>query len=180
MLYDLSKLSAETRTQIEGSPKWRKFFSEIPKAMLRLDGNAKTVKGNARGFKTAILYLTPANGSGTNMCALAALALCIEPCLNTAGRGAMSNVQMARLRKTLFWVQYQTNAIAMIKRDIARFEAKALRVQVPDIGIVTVNHGKRQECFAIGKHALHDCTVPKHHCNAIAVRFRDVNILLES
>ena len=67
MLYNLSKLSAETRAQIEGSPKWRKFFSEYPASMLRLDGNAKTVKGNARGFKTAILYLTPANGSGTNI-----------------------------------------------------------------------------------------------------------------
>lgn len=127
MIYNLSKLSAETRAQIEGSPKWRKFFSEKPASMLRLDGNAKTIKGNARGFKTAILYLTPANGSGTNMCALAALALCIDPCLNTAGRGAMSNVQMARLRKTLFWVQYQAEAIAMIKREIAKFEAQAKR-----------------------------------------------------
>lgn len=127
MLYNLSKLSAETRAQIEGSPKWRKFFSEKPASMLRLDGNAKTIKGNARGFKTAILYLTPANGSGTNMCALAALALCVDPCLNTAGRGGMSNVQMARLRKTLFWVQYQAEAIAMIKREIAKFEAQAKR-----------------------------------------------------
>jgi len=127
MLYNLEKLSAETRLQIEGSPKWRKFFSEFPTAMMRLDGNAKTIKGNARGFKTAILYLTPANGSGTNVCPLALLAMCEAPCLNTAGRGAMSNVQMARLRKTLFWVQFQADAIAMIKRDIARFEAKALR-----------------------------------------------------
>jgi hypothetical protein len=127
MIYNLSKLSAETRAQIEDSPKWRKFFSEKPASMLRLDGNAKTIKGNARGFKTAILYLTPANGSGSNMCALAALALCIDPCLNTAGRGAMSNVQMARLRKTLFWLQFQAEAIAMIKREIAKFDAQCKR-----------------------------------------------------
>lgn len=127
MIYNLSKLSAETRAQIETSAKWRKFFSEKPVSMLRLDGNAKTVKGNKKGFKTAILYLTPANGSGENMCALAALALCINPCLNTAGRGAMSNVQMARLRKTLFFLQFQSEAVDMIKRDIARFKAQCDR-----------------------------------------------------
>lgn len=127
MIYDLSRLPRETREQIETSAKWRKFFSEKPKAMLRLDGNAKTIKGNKKGFKTAILYLTPANGSGMNMCALAALALCVDPCLATAGRGAMSNVQMARLRKTLFWLQFQPEAIAMIKRDIARHEDRCNR-----------------------------------------------------
>lgn len=127
MLYNLSRLPRETREQIEGSAKWRKFFSAKPDTMLRLDGNAKTIKGNAKGFKTAILYLTPADGSGSNLCALAALALCAAPCLATAGRGAMSNVQMARLRKTLFWLQFQSEAIAMIKRDIARYAAQCAR-----------------------------------------------------
>ncbi len=127
MIYDLSRVPRETREQIETSAKWRKFFSEKPTAMLRLDGNAKTIKGNKKGFKTAILYLTPANGSGVSLCALAAAAMCINPCLATAGRGAMSNVQMARLRKTLFWLQFQADAIAMIKRDIARHEAKCAR-----------------------------------------------------
>lgn len=127
MIYDLSKLPRETREQIEASARWRKFFNAKPKSMLRLDGNAKTVKGNKKGFKTAILYLTPANGSGSNMCALAALALCIDPCLNTAGRGAMSNVQMARLRKTLFFLQFQSEAVDMIKRDIARYAAQCER-----------------------------------------------------
>lgn len=127
MIYDLSRVPRETREQIEQSAHWRKFFSEKPKAMLRLDGNAKTIKGNKKGFKTAILYLTPANGSGVSLCALAVAAMCVNPCLATAGRGAMSNVQMARLRKTLFWLQFQSEAIAMIKRDIARHEARCAR-----------------------------------------------------
>lgn len=127
MLYDLSKLPRETREQIEASARWRKFFNAKPKSMLRLDGNAKTVKGNKKGFKTAILYLTPANGSGVNVCAMAMLALCDAPCLNTAGRGAMHSVQFSRLRKTLFWLQFQSEAIAMIKRDIAKFDAKCAR-----------------------------------------------------
>jgi len=127
MIYNLERLPRETRAQIEESAKWRKFFSEKPTAMLRLDGNAKTVKGNVRGFKTAILYLSPANASGVNLCAMAILAMCDKPCLNTAGRGAMSNVQMARLRKALFWLQFQDEAVAMIKRDIARFKAQSER-----------------------------------------------------
>ena len=123
MLYNLDRLPRETREQIETSPRWRKFFSAKPKNMLRLDGNAKTIKGNKKGFATAILYLTPADGSGFNVCALAAMALCKNPCLNTAGRGAMSSVQMSRLRKTLFWLQFQSEAVEMIKRDIAKYEA---------------------------------------------------------
>jgi len=127
MLYNLTKLAPELRAQIENSAKWRKFFSGKPDTMLRLDGNAKTIKGNAKGFKTAILYLVPADMAGVNICAMAELALCKKPCLNTAGRGAMSNVQMARLRKTLFLLQYEAEAIAMIKRDIARFNAQCMR-----------------------------------------------------
>lgn len=37
---------------------------------------------------------------------MAGIANCSEGCLNTAGRGAMGSVQLARLRKTLFFQQY--------------------------------------------------------------------------
>lgn len=127
MLYNLSKLAPHVWQQIEASAKWRKWFSEKPDAMLRLDGSAKVIKGNKKGFRTAILYLTPAEGSGLNVCPLASLALCAAPCLNTAGRGAMSMVQMSRLRKTLFWQQFQHEAIAMIKAEIARFHKRCER-----------------------------------------------------
>jgi hypothetical protein len=69
---------------------------------------------------TAIMYLTPARGSGENVCAMAALAMCEAPCLNTAGRGAISNVQLARLRKTLFYVQYREEFLALLSKEIAR------------------------------------------------------------
>lgn len=119
MIYDLSKLSVEVRAQIEDSAKYRKLFSEKPKRLLAIDGNAKTVKGRAAGFMTAILYLTPASGSGENVCPMAAIAACDEPCLNTAGRGAMGSVQLARLRKTLFYIQYREEFMAQIKKEIA-------------------------------------------------------------
>lgn len=91
---------------------------------MALDGNAKTVKGQKAGFMTAILYLTPASGSGENVCPMAVMAGCEAPCLNTAGRGAMGSVQLARLRKTLFFNQYKEEFIAQIKREIAAMVKK--------------------------------------------------------
>ena len=119
IIYDLSKLSAETREQIESSAKYTKLFSEKPTKLLAIDGNAKTIKGRKSGFKTAIMYLTPASGSGENICPMAILAQCDKPCLSTAGRGAMSNVQMGRLRKTLFFLQYRDEFLALLKKEIA-------------------------------------------------------------
>ena len=52
ILFDLSALSPELRTEIESSPKWVKFFSSKPKQLLGVDSNAKTVKGQALGFYT--------------------------------------------------------------------------------------------------------------------------------
>jgi hypothetical protein len=126
IIYDLSKLSPSVRAEVE-SPKWRDLFSRKPDEMLRLDGSLKVIKGNKLGFRTAILYLAPANASGEQLCPLAALALCDEACLNTAGRGAMNSVQMSRLRKALFWNQYRDEAVELIKREIARLEKRAAR-----------------------------------------------------
>lgn len=119
MIYNLSKLPQSIQDQILNTPKYRKMFSQKPKKLLALDGNAKTVKGRTKGFMTAILYLTPASGSGENVCPMAMIAKCEEPCLNTAGRGAMGSVQLARLRKTLFFNQYKDEFLAQIKREIA-------------------------------------------------------------
>lgn len=127
MIYNLSKLSPELRHEIESSPKWSALFAKKPDTMLRLDGNAKTVKGNKKGFKTAILYMAPANMSGENLCPMAFLAQCDSACLFTAGRGAMTSVAMSRLRKALFFQQYQVEALAMIRHELAGFAAKAER-----------------------------------------------------
>lgn len=120
MIYDLTKVPAEVRKQIESTAKYRKMFSEFPDKLLAIDTNAKTIKGQKKGFATAILYLTPASASGFNVCPMAVLAQCDAPCLNTAGRGAMSSVQIARLRKTLFFVQYREQFLALLRKEIRR------------------------------------------------------------
>jgi len=65
-------------------------------------GNAKTRKGEKLGYITFGIHLAPHNLSGYNVCA-AASAGCSAACLNTAGRGAMSSVQKARIAKTQFF-----------------------------------------------------------------------------
>jgi hypothetical protein len=68
--------------------------------MLSIDTNAKTIKGQQYGYMTGVLYLAPFNLSGYQVCAMAHIAKCHEPCLNSAGRGAFNSVQQARVRKT--------------------------------------------------------------------------------
>ena len=62
--------------------------------------NAKTAKNE---IETYILYLAPANTIGShNVCPFASPG-CKASCLYSAGRGAFSNVQNARINKTKFW-----------------------------------------------------------------------------
>ena len=63
------------------------------------DGNSKTAKGEKKGWKTFGIHFAPSKLSGFNVCRWAS-AGCALACLNTAGRGAMSNVQEARIKKT--------------------------------------------------------------------------------
>ena len=117
IIYDLSKVPADVVAQIHASPKFTKWFSEFPTKLLNID-NPKTVKGQKYGVRTAVLYLSPASSSGVNLCAMAVEAACIEACLHTAGRGAMTGVQMSRLRKTLFMLQYWPEFLQMLHDEI--------------------------------------------------------------
>ena len=54
IIYDLSRLAPDTRALILKSTKYRKWFSQKPDSMLRLDGSTKVIKGNKLGYRTAI------------------------------------------------------------------------------------------------------------------------------
>jgi hypothetical protein len=127
LAYDISALSLDIQLQILGSDFNRSLFSRLPEKLLGIDTNAKTIKGEKYNIKTAILYLMPAMGSGVNLCANAALAGCIKPCLFTAGRGAMSNVMLSRLRKTLYFNQYRDLFMNQLHNELIRERAKAKR-----------------------------------------------------
>jgi hypothetical protein len=127
LAYDISALSIDIQLQILGNEHNRSLFSRFPDKLLGIDTNAKTIKGEKYGIKTAILYLMPAMGSGVQLCANAKIAGCEKPCLFTAGRGAMSNVMLSRLRKTLYFNQYRDLFMAQLSREIALEKAKAKR-----------------------------------------------------
>jgi hypothetical protein len=94
--------------------------------LLNIDANAKTVKGQAKGYMTGILYLAPAKLSGFEVCPMRS-AGCSAACLNTAGRGAFSNVQKARIRKTKEYFADKQAFITRINKEILALKKKALK-----------------------------------------------------
>jgi hypothetical protein len=127
LAYDISALSLDIQLQILGNDFNRSLFSRLPEKLLGIDTNAKTIKGEKYGIKTAILYLMPAMQSGVQLCAMAATAGCEKGCLFKAGRGAMSNVMLSRLRKTLYFNQYREQFMLQLQNELIRERAKAKR-----------------------------------------------------
>ena len=93
--------------------------------LLTIDTNAKTVKGQEYGFMTGILYMAPANISGHNTCAMAEVAQCAKACLYSAGRGAFTNVQNARIRKAKAYFENRQEFMNQLVIDITKLVNKA-------------------------------------------------------
>lgn len=72
----------------------------MAKNILSVSSDAKTIKGQSLGFLTGILYLAPSAISGYQVCPMAKKAQCDKACLYTAGRGAFTSIQQARIAKT--------------------------------------------------------------------------------
>jgi hypothetical protein len=97
------------------------------KALLSVSSDAKTVKGETLGFLTGILYLAPANTTKWNTCPMAKKAQCDVACLNTAGRGAFSSVQQARINKTEWFFTERNDFMQQLVVDIAKLIRKAYK-----------------------------------------------------
>ena len=99
----------------------------MTKNLLSVDTNAKTVKGQAKGYRTGILYLAPASVSGLiNVCAFASDG-CRRHCLYSAGRGAFTSVQKARIAKTVFYVKDRPAFIETLKANVSKLVAKCAK-----------------------------------------------------
>lgn len=92
--------------------------------LLSVDTNAKTQKGQAKGFMTGILYLAPANLSGKNFCVHASKG-CKAACLFSAGRGAFDSVKNARLKKSHYFLRDREGFLQDLRKDIASLIKKA-------------------------------------------------------
>jgi hypothetical protein len=93
--------------------------------LLAVNTDAKTSKGQKLGYFTGIMYLSPykmANGK-VNVCGDATEG-CIESCLNEAGRGAFSNVQDARVKKTLEFLENPKEFMVKIYKEIVKLQKK--------------------------------------------------------
>lgn len=98
--------------------------------LLNVNANAKTVKNNKLGYLTGVLYLAPSNLASTpqlkiNVCPMAELAQCKDPCLNTAGHGALNMVQQARIRKTKWFFEDRQGFMEQLVADIERLTRQA-------------------------------------------------------
>ncbi len=104
-----------------------RFVEDRPEKLLNIDHNAKTVKGQKRGYLTGILYLQPHKAFGFNVCPNAEAADCHEVCLNTAGRGVYSQTQDARTRRTRLFHYEREWFMDTLFSDIKALERKAAR-----------------------------------------------------
>lgn len=87
--------------------------------------NTKTAKNMSQeNYISYILHLAPADLSGYNTCP-AASAGCKAACLNTAGRGVFSNVQQARIRKTVMLVKQRAEFMKLLQADLDTVVRKA-------------------------------------------------------
>ena len=110
--------------------------------LLNIDANAKTVKGQKKGYMTAILYLAPWKMSGYNVCPMAEIAGCVGDCLNTAGRGGMARadaetvkidghtvklnaIQKARIARTRFFFEDRTGFMNQLRKELQAALKKA-------------------------------------------------------
>jgi len=80
--------------------------------------NAKIRKGEKLGYQTFGIHLAPASLSGFNVCKDAS-AGCAAACLNTAGMGAFSNVQLARIEKTKLFFKDKSLFMAQLIKEVS-------------------------------------------------------------
>ena len=91
--------------------------------------NYKTTKGEKLGVLTGILYLAPAKISGYEVCPRRSEG-CTAACLYTAGMGAFSTVQQARINKTKMFFEDRDNFMTQLRADIKALIKKAKKLNM--------------------------------------------------
>ena len=100
------------------------------KSLLSIDTNAKTIKGQKKGYKTGILYLAPASVSGVVTVCIFASDACRIACLYSAGRGQFNSVQTARVNKTKLFVSDKHAFVETLKLNVSKLVSNCLKTKV--------------------------------------------------
>jgi hypothetical protein len=89
--------------------------------------DAKTVKGQKKGYLTGILYLAPHTiASNRSVCPWSTPA-CRSVCLYSAGRGGFNSVQQARIRKTKEFQADPAKFVMALAEDIKTLKKAAAK-----------------------------------------------------
>ena len=115
--------------------------------------DAKTTKGNGDKYETAIMYMQPWKSAGINVCANAEIAGCIDGCLFTAGRGAFSNVQQSRAKKTAWFAADRDGFMAQLIVDVTKIIKYCLKQSVTPVIRLNGTSDIRWERIPIGEYA---------------------------
>lgn len=97
--------------------------------LLSVSADAKTVKGEKKGFLTGILYLAPHTISGYQTCPKASDG-CKAACLYTAGRGVYNSVQTARINKTKLFFENRDFFMAALVSNVESLIKKAKKMKL--------------------------------------------------
>ena len=112
--------------------KLRKLYARPAnyRALLTFE-NAKTIKGEALGYLTGILYLAPSNEAGRGDICIYATKGCKAGCLFKAGRASFTpSIITARIDKTHFLFNDRALFLACLRYDISRAIIRARRLRL--------------------------------------------------
>ena len=104
--------------------------------LLSIAADAKTIKGEKKGYLTGVMYLAPYTLSGFQVCPNASDG-CKAACLYTAGRGIYSNTQNARIARTKRFFADKTAFMAQLVSEVEGLIRKAGREKL--IPVVRLN-----------------------------------------
>ncbi len=96
----------------------------IPKNLLTTN-NAKTVKGEKKGYTTYIMYLAPytQNSKGINLCSHASKG-CAKACLFGSGAARFPKVQQGKINKTEYFLANRELFLKQLDFEISMIVAK--------------------------------------------------------
>lgn len=96
--------------------------------LLTVSGDAKTIKGQKKGYLTGILYGAPAETSGVMNTCTYSTAGCRASCLFTAGRAQFTpSIITGRINKTKWYHAEPETFMAKLRKDIASLVRRAQR-----------------------------------------------------
>ncbi len=110
-------------TITKGKNKKQSFEYYVPNKLLG-QSSPKTEKNSLR---TKIMYLSPFTGNSFNINLCPMANSCAITCLNHAGRGRFTNVQLARINKTNYYLADKIGFINQLHKEVKNFDKLAKR-----------------------------------------------------